>query len=147
MKKILFPFLILLLISASCSQQSKGLLNSYLSSKEALVSSDEQAAKTAISKMNESFKSDAKYSKNKELGAAIARLNEAGDLKSQRNAFALVSVLMWNATKENPKPSKPLYYQYCPMKDAYWISESSTIENPYYGDEMLECGVVKDVLK
>ena len=41
-----------------------------------------------------------------------------------------------------------VYYQYCPMafnnKGAYWLSNQSVIRNPYFGNEMLECGKVED---
>jgi len=41
-----------------------------------------------------------------------------------------------------------LYRQYCPMafqnKGAYWLSSEKKIMNPYFGDKMLHCGVVKE---
>jgi Cu(I)/Ag(I) efflux system membrane fusion protein len=46
---------------------------------------------------------------------------------------------------------RTVYYQFCPMmnnnKGAYWLSETSDIRNPYYGDAMLTCGETKDTLK
>jgi hypothetical protein len=39
-----------------------------------------------------------------------------------------------------------VYRQYCPMKKSYWLSESPAIENPYYGNQMLTCGEVKETL-
>ena len=42
------------------------------------------------------------------------------------------------------------YKQYCPMansdKGAYWLSKEEKILNPYFGDEMLKCGEVKQVI-
>jgi hypothetical protein len=29
----------------------------------------------------------------------------------------------------------------------YWLSSEPQIKNPYYGDEMLECGEVKEEIK
>jgi len=29
-------------------------------------------------------------------------------------------------------------------KGAYWLSNEAAIRNPYFGDEMLECGKVED---
>ncbi|MBK0379777.1 DUF3347 domain-containing protein [Mucilaginibacter segetis] len=56
-----------------------------------------------------------------------------------KNMYALVSALKIN--------KQTLYQQYCPMKKAYWLSESEEIRNPYYGSKMLECGDVKITLK
>jgi len=32
-------------------------------------------------------------------------------------------------------------------KGAMWLSETTEIRNPYFGGKMLECGVVKKVIK
>lgn len=43
--------------------------------------------------------------------------------------------------------SQKLYQDHCPMyndgKGAVWISETKDIKNPYYGNQMLNCGSVK----
>jgi membrane fusion protein, copper/silver efflux system len=43
-----------------------------------------------------------------------------------------------------------LYVQFCPMANnnlgAKWISTEAEIRNPYYGDAMLTCGSVVEVL-
>ena len=31
-------------------------------------------------------------------------------------------------------------------KGAYWLSKESKIKNPYFGDEMLTCGSVKETI-
>jgi membrane fusion protein, copper/silver efflux system len=40
-----------------------------------------------------------------------------------------------------------IFVDYCPMafndKGGYWLSEFEEIKNPYYGDAMLKCGIVK----
>lgn len=40
-----------------------------------------------------------------------------------------------------------VYYQYCPMKKAYWLSMEKEIKNPYYGSSMLTCGKVIETKK
>lgn len=42
-----------------------------------------------------------------------------------------------------------LYEQHCPMYDngSSWLSASSTIQNPYYGSQMLKCGTVQKEIK
>lgn len=56
-----------------------------------------------------------------------------------KNMYSLLSGLKLNRTI--------LYQQYCPMKKAAWLSETEEIRNPYYGDDMLECGKVTATLK
>ena len=44
-----------------------------------------------------------------------------------------------------------MYKQFCPMafegKGGYWVSTSEDIKNPYYGDKMLTCGKVVEVIQ
>jgi hypothetical protein len=46
--------------------------------------------------------------------------------------------------------SGSIYVQYCPManegKGGYWLSSQEEIMNPYYGDDMLHCGEVKETI-
>jgi hypothetical protein len=60
----------------------------------------------------------------------------------QPHIYALSKIL-----KDN---DKPLYKQFCPMafknKGASWMSTDSIIRNPYFGDEMLDCGSVDEVV-
>jgi hypothetical protein len=46
--------------------------------------------------------------------------------------------------KPSDKVNQPVYYQYCPMKKAYWLSKEKDIKNPYYGSSMLTCGKVAE---
>ena len=43
-----------------------------------------------------------------------------------------------------------LFAIFCPMafegKGAYWISDSKTVQNPYFGSKMPACGEVKEEL-
>lgn len=46
--------------------------------------------------------------------------------------------------------SSPVYLEFCPMVDGnkggYWLSDETLIRNPYFGDQMLECGSVVEIL-
>jgi len=48
---------------------------------------------------------------------------------------------------ESAPLSDSLYLQFCPMafdyEGATWISREREVMNPYFGDEMLHCGVVR----
>jgi hypothetical protein len=43
-----------------------------------------------------------------------------------------------------------LFATFCPMafdgKGTYWLSETKTIRNHYFGDKMMDCGEVKENL-
>jgi hypothetical protein len=64
----------------------------------------------------------------------------------QREHFASLSKNMYDLLKGLKLNTTTIYEQYCPMKKAYWLSESKTIKNPYYSDEMSTCGKVTATL-
>ncbi len=39
-----------------------------------------------------------------------------------------------------------LYVAHCPMVDAQWIQRSTTLANPYYAEDMKECGTIERAL-
>lgn len=147
MKKILFLIGIMAFVFTACTQNTDKTLTAYLQVKKAMVKSDVKAVTAAIKDLQIAVKTDEKYANNKKLIETINKLASEKDLEEQRSAFASVSTNMWYSVKQLQNSSKKLYYQYCPMKDAYWLSTSSKIKNPYYGSMMLECGVVKDSTK
>ena len=73
------------------------------------------------------------------------------DIEHQREHFVNLSANMYKMMKVLKINTADLYYQFCPMandgKGAYWISEKSTISNPYFGKKMPTCGSTKDTLK
>lgn len=64
----------------------------------------------------------------------------------QREHFATLSNNMYELLKALKSNSTALYEQYCPMKKAYWLSESQQIKNPYFGSQMPGCGKVTATL-
>lgn len=70
----------------------------------------------------------------------------AGNIKHQREHFVSLSEDMYDLVKAFGTPVI-LYKEYCPMKDAFWLSESEQIKNPYYGKEMETCGEVKETIQ
>lgn len=68
----------------------------------------------------------------------------------QRMHFNMLSDATYELAK-NFGGGRKLYLAYCPMardgQGASWLSEFAEIRNPYFGDEMLECGEVKEELK
>lgn len=75
-------------------------------------------------------------------------ISESNPVAHKREHFASLSTNLFDVLKAFKLNTASLYKQYCPMKKAYWISETNTIKNPYYGKgDMETCGVTKDELK
>jgi Cu(I)/Ag(I) efflux system membrane fusion protein len=79
------------------------------------------------------------------------RVLKSKDLQEQRSHFSALSTNLYKVVKAFRGNEKKLYYQYCPMAfdnaGAYWLSLNEQIENPYFGDKMKKCGVVRETIK
>lgn len=147
MKNLFLALAVTLFGYSASAQDTKALLNSYLQVKNALVSSDNKAASEAVGAFYRKVKSEGDFSQKEALLQAVEKMNKAGNLEKQRAALNDVSVLMWKLVQHSAKVDEPVYYQYCPMKKAYWLSTEKEIRNPYYGSSMLTCGKVTDTKK
>ncbi len=127
------------------------LLNSYYQVKNALIEGNSNTA----SLQAEAFLKMANGISNLTIseGSRNALVKDAGvisdskDLKKQREVFANFSTNMYALAKSLKLTAEPIYYQYCPMKKAYWLSSDKTIKNPYYGSAMLTCGKVTETIQ
>lgn len=82
------------------------------------------------------------------LKADATKISTNKDIEKQRVAFSSLSNNMWSTVKGlKIKNNGTIYVDYCPMKDAYWLSKESAIKNPYYGKSMLTCGSIKETIK
>ncbi|MDF1612282.1 MAG: DUF3347 domain-containing protein [Stygiobacter sp.] len=81
------------------------------------------------------------------LTKKASSIGSTNDISKQREQFKDLSSNFYDMLKEMEVNTIDLFYQYCPMADAYWISEKSKIANPYYGKKMLTCGSTKETLK
>lgn len=82
----------------------------------------------------------------KDLTADAKSVSETQDIKKQRELFKVLSKNTYELIKAS-KYTEPIYYQYCPMLDANWLSKENTIKNPYYGSQMLSCGKTVETIK
>ncbi len=143
MKKIIFAMAVILIGFSAFSQNTSLLLNNYIDVKNALVSSNVKAAAETISILFNSVKKEENFTQKTELLNATEKLYKAGNnLDKQRAAFDDVSTIMWKLVKDSENVNGKVYYQFCPMKKAYWLSKEKDIKNPYYGSAMLTCGNV-----
>lgn len=128
--------------------QFTSIYNAYLDLKASLVNTDASKAKVAAEAM---FLEVSKKYKAENLVEALTRISSSEEVKNQRIAFEDVSKIMETLVSENKITSGAIYKQYCPMafngKGAYWLSNSNEVRNPYFGDQMLKCGVVDKEIK
>lgn len=127
------------------------LLTYYYNIKNALVSgnaSDAASAATSFVKAANSI--DYKVISEGNINTLVkdaGKIADTKDLKQQRAYFANFSVNMAAVAKAVKLTDKPVYYAYCPMKKAYWLSSEKAIKNPYYGSSMLTCGEVTETIQ
>lgn len=149
---------ILILISGATQVKAASpfgvLLDHYLEIKDALVKDQAGLAsksadlylKELDALMSSKLKPGDKAALQEQLkilkGQTI-KIKSTTSLDDQREAFKSFSVAMWNLIKDQKDLSYPVFYQYCSMKKAYWLSREEKILNPYYGKKMLGCGSVK----
>ena len=134
------------------------LLDAYYGIKDALVSGNSLQAKTNAVAFNQTLKSFDATSLNTEGKASFVSLQskiatdvqaivDSKKIEDQRTVFASLSLNMWEMLKSENKLAQPAYQQYCPMKKSYWISNSTSIKNPYFGNQMLTCGKTTETIK
>lgn len=133
------------------------VMTSYLEIKDALYNDDAEAAKTVAKRMLivlESYvpsDSTGWNAASQKMHASAWYIVGAKDITEQRFHFEKLSDALYENAEKYGLVDGTLYRQYCPMafdfKGAYWINEKKKIENPYFGDEMPQCGEVKSVLE
>lgn len=119
----------------------------YLSLAEALVTENTAQARisaNAIAAGTESMGS------GNSIYTQAKRIAESEKLDEQRTLFSPLSNEMIEKIKAAGVSNGAVYVEFCPMafndKGGYWLSDKKTIRNPYYGDEMLNCGSVKETI-
>ncbi|TND02418.1 MAG: hypothetical protein FD123_4091 [Bacteroidetes bacterium] len=144
--KTLLTFIAATLISiaASAQQNVQGMLDAYLEVKDDLVKSDSRQTALHAKEFLEILGSEKSFAEKEAMLGSVRKIAQTNDIEKQRTAFAELSVMMWTLVKNAGKISYDVYYQYCPMKKAYWLSREASIKNPYYGSSMLTCGKVSD---
>ncbi|WP_028283542.1 efflux RND transporter periplasmic adaptor subunit [Olleya marilimosa] len=142
----------------SFQKEFRIILKMYLNMKDAFVQNDTNKvsdfAKTMYSKTKTIDASGlanmetTHFNKTKEM---IMAISENSDIEKQRSHFVILNEnIIAMATNINDLDTT-LYVQKCPMannnKGAIWLSAEKEIRNPYYGDAMLTCGEVKQVIE
>lgn len=148
-------------VSKEFQNQLKTVFNDYINLKDALVKDD---SKTVLAVSNRLLSHLAKVdmqlvkdeahnhwmSLQKEIKFSTTSISKTTDIKQQRYHFKPLSSHLIKALQLFGVDEK-VYVEFCPMSDnnkgAYWLSKEENIRNPYFGDAMLTCGEVKQIIE
>ncbi|WP_276133082.1 DUF3347 domain-containing protein [Polluticoccus soli] len=149
-------------VDAKVSASLNPLMNGYLEMKNALAADNsEDAAKAgqvmvdALNSVDTTGMTPEQKAKYNSIAGDIREHAEhiadnGGKIDHQRMHFNMLSDYTYEIAKMFGGGRK-LYLTHCPMaregKGASWLSEFEAIKNPYFGNEMPECGEVKEELK
>ncbi len=124
------------------------IYNAYLDVKASLVNTDDETSAATTRAFLMLLKGNDAYAN---IHNATIPFVEATTVKERRVIFEKVSTVMEMQIAKEKIVSGAVYKQYCPMafngKGAYWLSNSNEVRNPYFGDQMLKCGVVEKEIK
>lgn len=142
------------------AQLGKGFA-AYAKLQEAFVKSDagevrEEARKSAeaLEKVDGAMLSGAAHhdwmTYKQGMQDALEAIQTSDDIEEQREAFSSLSDSFYKSIKAFGVSGVDAYYAYCPMafddQGGYWLTAKNEIRNPYFGDKMLKCGMVKEKL-
>ncbi len=119
----------------------------YLHLKDVLVLSDSTLAQTAAKDLAITLR---KINGCENTAIMADKIASGVSLKDQRVNFTSLSADLIAMFKHADITSGSMFVQYCPMANdgdgGYWLASETEIRNPYYGDEMLNCGEVKETI-
>ncbi|PKQ45464.1 efflux RND transporter periplasmic adaptor subunit [Confluentibacter flavum] len=149
-------------VSSDFQNQLKTVLNDYIKLKDVLAKDDSKNVLVESKRLlNNLSKVDMKQltdnkahthwmSLEKEIKTSATSISKTSNIKEQRNHFKHLSSHLINAVQLFGVNEK-VYVEFCPMADnnkgAYWLSKEEIVINPYFGDKMLTCGEVKQVIE
>lgn len=122
------------------------IIKAYLPLKDAFVASNFAETQKMATELSNAISGEALQS----LKADAEQIKQATDIEAQRAIFYQLSAKLFILVKTFGGNKQALHQQYCPMafdnQGAYWLSDKSEIRNPYFGDQMLECGMINETL-
>jgi len=159
--------------SEAFNESFEKLLNSYFSLKDAIADYDTLKA-NAVAKEMIGFADSLKIDEIKgdstgdirktaadfagTISGSAKGLRGETDLTKKKREFQMISEGLYNLVRTVRYDRQKLYHQHCPMafndnEEAYWISNSNKIDNPYLGRKhpkykgtMTTCGDITDSL-
>ncbi len=146
-------------VSINNSNSTSGIIDAYLTVKDALVADDQSAASSKSADLVSALESyniaTAEANDPEELerlqieAIRISKSLSSADIVAQRENFQMLSGIMKDLLKISGA-DRTLYHQYCPMyknnTGGMWLSASEEIKNPLFGSSMLTCGRVEETM-
>jgi hypothetical protein len=125
----------------------KKMMVNYFTIKNALIDGNREAAsKTGFGALEQMPKSEDDILKR--ISANFKLIGESSELAQQRAYFYPLSELVYAVSIKQKPDTATLFKQFCPMAfddtGAWWISDEREVVNPYFGEEMLNCGMVQE---
>ena len=124
------------------------IYNSYISLKDALVSSNYDNSKAASIVLEGQLKV---YEGCENTAMIAKKIEDSKDIVDQRKNFTALNTDLIALFKNVELSAGTIFIQHCPMANSGdggdWLSSVKNIQNPYYGDEMMECGSVVEEIK
>lgn len=129
-------------------EKLKNIYTAYLKLKDNLVKSNAEDAKKAALALSGELTN---FNGCENAAQIAALISNSTDLKEQRKQFTALNIELIPMFKHTELTAGTIYVQHCPMANkgdgGDWLSSEKKIQNPYYGDEMLECGAVTEEIK
>jgi hypothetical protein len=124
------------------------VLTAYIALKNEFLKSGVAGIKTAANKLQPLL---AGIKGCSETASLVQQIAGTDDIKAQRASFLILSKDVMTLVKGAKLKTGTIYVDYCPMADSgkggYWLSLGKKIENPYFPEQMRECGSVKEKIK
>jgi Cu(I)/Ag(I) efflux system membrane fusion protein len=136
---------------------TSAVIDQYMQLNRAFVETDAAKAKQAAATFVKHIGDIADESLSEEYLNALAAIeqraaaiSQSDDIEEQRSLFVPLTDQLYAMVKEFPT-DQTIYYAYCPMAfgdtGGYWLTREKEILNPYFGDKMLRCGVIKEAIE
>ncbi|MET1054753.1 MAG: DUF3347 domain-containing protein [Pedobacter sp.] len=126
----------------------ENIYSGYISLKNMLVAGNAAAAHQSAADLSKSLSA---FSGCENTALIADKIAGTEDIKIQRKEFTSLSSDVIALFKHVDLKKGTIYVQHCPMANngdgGDWLSSEKKINNPYYGEEMLECGGVVEEIK
>lgn len=148
-------------LAEATKTEMEQVIAAYLQLKDVLVKDDEQATDKAAGLMAKKVAAvvptklegkglEAWHNHQAVNEVKLKEMQHIKGLDNKRSYFSHISELMYCTIKSFGLKQGNLFAIFCPMafdgKGAYWISDSKTVQNPYFGSKMPTCGEVSEEL-
>lgn len=148
-------------VVAQTTNTMQPVFEQYFSLKDALINSDLKSSQSEakvlleklsnVSSVNMNKEQLSFWDKNKKEVITLTKsMSTAKNIDEVRKQFSKLSDVFYAMSTPFKFPST-IYLQKCPMynsgKGATWLSKEQNIRNPYYGQQMLNCGKVLVTIK